>query len=370
MSKFLGGGSGRLARCRPAFCAALTASTLIVQSLACAWAAPVADAEGRPAAVVEAPSKAVIQAIERAGDRLVAVGERGLILLSDDNGTSWRQAPVPVSIGLTAVQFPTPRVGWAVGHFGTVLHSRDAGETWQVQLTGEEAAARVLAEAQALPDAAEGSKAARANAERLVEEGPDKPFLGVLFSDERNGLVVGAFNLILRTTDGGQTWTSLSAQLDNPGARHLYAIAAGGDSLYIVGEEGRVYRSDDNGARFTRLRTPYQGSYFTVSASDSGAVVVAGLRGNAFRSTDRGETWAAIELPSAASVVASRLDESGRLWLLNQAGQLLEGRMAAPLRVLNRNPLPPPTGLAHTASGDLLVSSLQGIVYPNLPSQH
>ena len=40
----------------------------------------------------------------RAGNRLVAVGERGTILLSDD-GQAWRQVPSPVSVGLTGVSF-------------------------------------------------------------------------------------------------------------------------------------------------------------------------------------------------------------------------------------------------------------------------
>ena len=83
-------------------------------------------------------------AITRAGARLVAVGERGSILLSDDSGVSWRQAKVPVSVTLTAVQFPNAKAGWAVGHLGVVLHSADGGETWAKQLDGREAASLVL----------------------------------------------------------------------------------------------------------------------------------------------------------------------------------------------------------------------------------
>lgn len=369
MNNALCGGRGRLVRCRRCFSSLIIGTALIAALLSpiSASAGPVADADARAAVMAEAPSRAVIQAVERAGDRLVAVGERGLILLSDDNGANWRQARVPVSVGLTAVHFPTPRQGWAVGHFGTVLHSADGGETWQTQLTGTEAAERVLAEAQALSGSTDASSAMLVNAKRMVAEGPDKPFLDVYFGDERNGLVVGAFNLILRTTDGGKSWRSLSAQLDNPGARHLYAITAGGGSLYIAGEEGRAYRSDDQGSSFVRLNTPYKGSYFTVAAHDS-SVVIAGLRGNAFHSSDRGETWTPLELPGSASVVASLIGDDGTLLLLNQAGQLLEGRDAEPLlRALKTSPLPPPTGLVRTASGDLLISSLQGIVDPKLP---
>lgn len=368
MNIALPSGAGRFARARvsPCFSAAIMTLAVALAPSKHLEAAPSADADTRPAMAVEAPAHAVIQSVQSAGKRLVAVGERGLIMLSDDGGASWRQARVPVSVGLTAVRFPTPDQGWAVGHFGTVLHSLDGGENWQVQLNGIQAGERVMAEAK-LHAADDEQSAALISAQRMVADGPDKPFLDVYFSDASNGLVVGAYNLILRTVDGGKTWNSLSASLDNPGARHLYSIAAAGGSLYVVGEEGRVYRSDDNGAHFARLQTPYQGSYFTVAAQ-ANEVVIAGLRGNAFHSSDRGQTWNRIELPAQVSVVASSLAAGGSVLLLNQAGQLLQGHTRAHrLAVLNAVPLPPPTGLLRKADGGLLVSSLQGIVATDVP---
>ena len=65
-----------------------------------------------------------------AGSRLVVVGERGHVLLSDDNGASWAQASVPVRVLLTAVHMRGERTGWAVGHDATILRTRDDGETW------------------------------------------------------------------------------------------------------------------------------------------------------------------------------------------------------------------------------------------------
>ncbi len=53
----------------------------------------------------------------KAGNRLVAVGERGIVLLSDDAGLNWKQVDVPVSVTLTGVQFVSPMKGWAIGHF-------------------------------------------------------------------------------------------------------------------------------------------------------------------------------------------------------------------------------------------------------------
>jgi len=80
-----------------------------------------------PAIQWRVPNKAVLLASTCAGKRLVAVGECGMVTLSDDDGATWRQGKVPVSVTLTAVDFATPEKGWAVGHSGVVLHTEDGG---------------------------------------------------------------------------------------------------------------------------------------------------------------------------------------------------------------------------------------------------
>ncbi|HIQ53146.1 MAG TPA: hypothetical protein EYH51_07785, partial [Pseudomonas pachastrellae] len=67
------------------------------------------------------------------GDRLVAVGSRGHIVYSDDQGKSWSQAEVPVRQLLTAVYFVDDKRGWAVGHDSLILNTTDGGATWAMQ---------------------------------------------------------------------------------------------------------------------------------------------------------------------------------------------------------------------------------------------
>ena len=49
--------------------------------------------------------KSLLLDVAKAGSRLVAVGERGHILVSDDNGQTWQQKPVPVNQMFNAVHF-------------------------------------------------------------------------------------------------------------------------------------------------------------------------------------------------------------------------------------------------------------------------
>src|SRR5512134_1715805 len=82
--------------------------------------APVGPALERPALASRHAQRSVLLGAAQAGARLVAVGERGIVLLSDDEGAHWEQVPVPVSVSLTAVRFADERLGWAVGHGGVV----------------------------------------------------------------------------------------------------------------------------------------------------------------------------------------------------------------------------------------------------------
>lgn len=326
-------------------------------------ATPVSDPATRPAMMVREPAKAYLTGLALAGRRLVAVGERGVIVLSDDSGKSWRQARVPTSASLTAVQFPSPKQGWAVGHYGVILHSGDGGETWTRQLDGAQAAQLALRDAEAA--AGQGAAAQRylAEAQRLVQDGPDKPFLGVHFTDERNGIVVGAYNLAFRTRDGGKSWTSLMGQLDNPRGNHLYAVQAAGAAVYIAGEQGLVLRSTDGGARFERVDTGYKGSFFALAVPGDGEVVVAGLRGNAYRSNDRGASWNKLEVPAPVSITAASTRSGSPPLLANQAGQLLAfapgGGALAPLRTPT---LPALNDVLVHPDGSVIVATMFGAI--------
>jgi photosystem II stability/assembly factor-like uncharacterized protein len=89
-------------------------------------------------------AKALMLHAARAGKRLVAVGEYGIVIVSDDSGQSWRQAgSVPTRTTLTSVYFVDERQGWAVGHGGVVLASEDGGDTW-VRQAGKTDGADIL----------------------------------------------------------------------------------------------------------------------------------------------------------------------------------------------------------------------------------
>jgi photosystem II stability/assembly factor-like uncharacterized protein len=308
----------------------------------------------RPALIAPRASRAVTLAVAPAGQRTVAAGERGIVLWSDD-GKTWQQAKVPVSVTLTALSFPTPQQGWAVGHGGVILHSTDGGRNWTRQLDGRAAAQIELKAARV-----SGDPKRVAHAEQLVGDGPDKPFLAVHFWNAKRGFAIGAYGLIFGTEDGGTTWASWSERVQNPKNLHLNAMHVSGGTVFLAGEQGLMLRSVDDAQIFQALQSPYKGSWFAITGN-AASVVVAGLRGTVLRSTDAGTTWTPVQVPMPVTIGSALATRDGSLLFANHAGMLLTsvdgGQSLRPLQV---PPGPPLTALAEGVSGALLAASFAG----------
>lgn len=340
------------------------ASTLLAAALAAAvlpaWAVeapPPAAALDRAALQSPKSPRMAILTVAQAGKRMVAAGERGIVLFSDNGGQSWRQASTPTSASLTAMRFATDKLGWAIGHMGIVLHTEDGGETWVKQLDGVQAARLALAAAQK-----GGDPRALADAERLMADGADKPFFDLLLLNDHTLLIVGAYNMALRSDDGGNTWKSWQDRIANPKALHLYAMAAVGNSLFIAGEQGLLLRSDDGGQRFAPVDSPYKGSWFGLLATGDSSLIAYGLRGNAYASRDLGRHWQQVNTGTPVSISAGTRLADGRLAIVSQAGEVL----ASSDQGASFARLPGPAGLplAAVAQGPdgLIVGSLRGVL--------
>jgi photosystem II stability/assembly factor-like uncharacterized protein len=314
-------------------------------------AAPVGDAWQRPALSVKAPARQALMSAAFAGARVVAVGERGIVALSDDRGITWRQAPSPVSVTLTTVRFADARRGVAVGHAGTVLTTEDAGESWTVRLDGLRLA-RLAKEAAATPEAMK-------EAERLLADGPDKPFLDVMLWDAQRLLAVGAYGIAFHSQDGGKSWAPWMARLPNPQGLHWYMARRAGDAIVLAGEQGLLARSDDGGHSFRTLASPYKGSWFTGELRADGSLVLAGLRGNAWHARDGSSGWTQLSAPTGTSITASATAADGTLLLANQAGLLLALR-GETLVPVNERPLPMPAAVLPLAPDRALAFGLAG----------
>ena len=221
-------------------------------------------------------------------DRLVAVGERGHILISDDGGASWRQVEAPTRTMLTAVAFVDNQIGVAVGHDSVILRTTDGGDTWELVYSAPE---------------------------------DEAPFFDVWFADETNGMAIGAYGSHYRTVDGGLTW---DFEPIGDTDWHLHEVARAGDgTLYLAAEAGYVYRSNDGGATWTEVPSPYEGSYFGVLPLEGDTILLFGLRGHLFRSDDAGENWEEIATDTVALLTNGIRLADGTIIIVGLGGAVL-----------------------------------------------
>lgn len=277
-------------------------------------------------------SRLLLTDAARVGNRVVAVGDRGYIVYSDNNGASWQRAKTPPNTPLlTAVYFLDDKTGWAVGHDSMILTSTDQGASW--------------------------TKAFSAADEQ-------KPLMDVTFVDASSGFAVGAYGAFYATTDGGKTWASrkllesanvaapvvapqkgkyqsvgagkaVDAGTDNKADakggdedKHINAIAKLGENkLFAAGEAGMLAKSNDGGKTWVKIVSPYKGSFFGAIQAQDGAVLIYGLRGRIYRSTDASlNNWKLIQNKTVASLMGATRLPDGALVLAGLSGTVLVSR--------------------------------------------
>lgn len=198
--------------------------------------------------------KATITSMHMHRDKILAVGVHGIILASNDMGSTWTQAEkVPFINTLTAVQCVSESQCWAIGHDLTILHSIDGGKNWNIQYQD--------------PDF-------------------DAPFLSIHMTDYLNGIVVGAFGKSLTTNNGGENWVS-TIVTDDAYEPHLNSVYAsntmksknGTNLMFVAGEIGQVHISSDEGLSWNMVDTEYFGSLWGGISIDQKRKLLLGMAG-------------------------------------------------------------------------------------------
>lgn len=245
------------------------------------------------------------------GNRIIVVGERGHILISEDNGSSWQQQPVSTRVTLTSVFFIDPANGWAAGHDSLILRTSDGGRHWKEVYSDPE---------------------------------DERPILDLWFKDAIHGYAVGAYGLFLATHDGGENWSPVNFNpatliLDNVNGDDLWTedeeteawvdfhlnqiTATENGRVLIAAEAGNIYRSDDGCRSWISLPSPYQGSFYGSLPLGEGKVLLFGLRGHLFFSKNTGTSWTPVVSNTQATLNDGIRLRDGRIVLAGLAGTLL-----------------------------------------------
>jgi photosystem II stability/assembly factor-like uncharacterized protein len=192
---------------------------------------------------------------------------------------SWNKQPSGTMAWLHAVYFVDQSKGWAVGGNGALLITTDGGQSWKVT-------SRVT----------------------------DDALRDVYFSDERNGWLVCERNIyqlktndeprtyLMRTTDGGATWSRVNVIGRDVDARLVRALFTSEGRAWAFGEAGVLYRTDDDGENWSRQRPPTRYLLLGGMFLNAQQGWLVGASATILRTADGGATWRAGTVQTAKTV--------------------------------------------------------------------
>lgn len=280
------------------------------------------------------------------GDRGLAGGAGGQLLVTDDGGKTWKPETSPTPLSITAVAIRGPRrliagqmgeiyaddgsgkwtkaesgtteramsaaidadgVALVVGSFGMFVHSTDGGRNWSPVTVNWDV---LFAEA--------------------ADLGPGfQPQLYDVQIDDRGvALAVGEFQTVVRSADAGATWVPVLSG-DVHGSERpptLFGVSLRSDGVaYAVGQTGTVLQSPDAGLTWCALSSGTDANLFDVTSVAGGRTVATGMREMRYSSSDTG-SWTALEGEDLSVAWYSGVAHSGTtgIFAVGQSGNILQ----------------------------------------------
>ncbi len=182
-------------------------------------------------------------------------GGDGIILKTNDGGSTWSKISADTIPGLKAVCFTSVDVGYAGGYQNFLMKTTDGGLTWT----------------------------------KIVIDSKLWYFNNIEFWDADHGIVVSYPSVIYRTSDAGLTWGPCF------GLKHnvedlCYADA---NTLFLVGSDEMIYKSTDAGFFWTEIDSGVAFNlYLGVEFYNTNYGIVTGENGKVRFTTNGGTDWA------------------------------------------------------------------------------
>lgn len=199
-----------------------------------------------------------LMAVAMREGKCIAVGQTGLVYSAADCKT-WKASPSMTKSRLLAVGVNRQGVAYAVGAFGTILKSSDWGQSWAVQTV---------------------------DWSTITEDGAEPHLYDIHVADDGTVTAVGEFELVMRTGDG-QQWKAL-----HKGERSLFGLSVveGGKKMYATGQSGALLSSADGGVTWESHKTGTGAILTGVHATAQGEVLASGINAVVL-SRDGGASW-------------------------------------------------------------------------------
>ncbi len=273
-----------------------------------------------------------------------AVGDRGVILATDDGGQHWRQQSSGVRCPLSGVCFISRAKGWAVGggwkpylhtSYGVVLATDDGGLTWRRLPTPTLPLLRGVKFFDDQQGAAWGAASAfHPCGLFLTDDGgrgwrmlpSDRPasWNAADFTSLDNGLCAGAHGALATIAERGLRMRTAEAVLAD-----LHAVRVDGKLNWAVGDGATIAVSTDRGASWRSAlplaeHDPATALNFQAIEARGGQAWVAGTPGSVIaHTTDGGANWNVAATRQTAPINDICFIDDSRGWAVGAGGVIL-----------------------------------------------
>jgi photosystem II stability/assembly factor-like uncharacterized protein len=212
----------------------------------------------------------------------LAIGSGGGIQRTEDGGTSWTQV---ANVGrLDAFAQADSQTLYATGIFRTFYKSTDGGATWNRKT-----------------------------------DVPVQNLRRIACGDALHCLIATEIGTqVVRTTDGGDTFTTVVASSDP-----TFAVGFAGPARAIAaGAVGSAEVSNNAGVTWTAVGTRIAGSFGVLTAASESVAYAGGAQGVLARTADGGQSWSNVSPPTDAIVTGLAAAGPDRLFVLASDGTL------------------------------------------------
>lgn len=218
--------------------------------------------------------------------------------------TNWNHHLSPVDDDLHNIFFVNHSHGWIVTHSaGTVLHTTNGGNSWEVQARFQPG----YLESLYFVDANYGWICGEEGKIYRTENGgndwhnvlsgePDWALQGIYFFNKREGFVIGTdFSgqpprpVLAKTFDGGKTWDIFRETI--PGIGYADAIQFISDREGFVGGIRHILHTEDRGESWQTIELPVPSFIRSLFFWDSEIGWAVGHKGLVLQTEDGGKTW-------------------------------------------------------------------------------
>ncbi len=256
------------------------------------------------------------------------------------------------SSDLNEVHFVTDQIAYAIGNNGTILKSSDGGASWADISYGDSRNYQGLFFFDAESGFVGGpfTTAGGGSSEMLAktDDGGEtwdvrssfnfNNFNDIEFLDTQNGWVASADGEVLFTSDGGESWSAVTAGTEDLLDFHI----VNDTTFWVAGESGSLYKSTDAGASWEsaiQIDTVSYSGFQNLSSSDDlyniafaddqtgyviGETYNSGFVGFILKTTDGGSTWSVIDYEFEHLFYDIELGSNGEIILAGGADSFTE----------------------------------------------